>query len=97
MRWREHRRQRFAQLANEYRDESNASWLGGALLVAVVGGVALGGALYLLDWAFQDERYLLRSFSTGALSVLGYQCGRRYFGWRAHRRRSRQPDHTATS
>jgi hypothetical protein len=91
MGWREYQREHFAQLANEYRDESVASWLGGALLMAVAGGIIAGGALYLLDWAFQAERNLLRSFASGALSVVGYQCGRRYFGWLAHRRRARRP------
>ena len=96
MGWREHRRELAGQLADEYRDESAASWLGSAVLITAVGGVVLGGALYLLDWAFQDERHLLRSYSTGLLAVLGHLCGRRYLGWRAHRRRTRQQPQNAT-
>jgi hypothetical protein len=97
MGWREHRRKRVTQLADEYQYESTASWRVGAVLAVVLGGGALGGALYLLEWAVQGERHLLRSFSTSTLSVLGYECGGRYLGWRAHSRRTRQPDQSATA
>ena len=90
MGWRKHWRERSTELADEYRDKSTGSWLGSALLATVAGGAILGGALYLLDWAFQDQRHLLRSLSTGAFSLLGHECGGRFLGWRTHRKRTRQ-------
>ena len=53
--------------------------------------------MYLVTWALGEDRDVLRWLWVGALSALGYACGRRCFGWWAHRKLARQLNRTVES
>ncbi len=97
MGWRESRWKRLADAADDYRDQSVRSWLGGTVFVVIFGSLFAAGVLYVAALVFGGERDVLRWLAVGALTALSYACGRRFLGWRAHRKRARQPAETAES